>query len=84
MDSGFSADCYGKSARGNPVAGMFVWTNQKNGKKYLAVKKGESIEVLYRLMLSVTVRPDSRALPNQATFEGGFDKVLTQYFNSKK
>jgi hypothetical protein len=55
---------YGRPARGHPVAGKtFKWTSKKTGKSYIAVRENGALKVLYRLMLSVTVQKDERALP---------------------
>jgi hypothetical protein len=75
---------YGKRARGNPVAGMFPVTIKRTGKRYLAVKDGAGIKVLYRLMLSVTVRPDPAALPEPSAMATEFSTVIMRMFARRK
>ena len=78
------ARVYGKRARGKPVAGMFPVTIKRTGKKYLAVKDGDGIKVLYRLMLSVTVAPDKTALPSNDTLSAELSKVVVSKFKMSK
>lgn len=70
---------YGKRAGEKPVTGMFKWTNKKTGKSYLAVKEGTGIKVLYRLMDSVTVPADPRALPTDEKVFEASSRVISRW-----
>ncbi len=78
------ARVYGKSARGKPVSGMFPITIKRTGKKYLAIKDGNGIKVLYRLMLSVNVLRDGRALPEAAAVQAEMTKVISRFLSANR
>ena len=69
---------YGKSPRGKPVPGMFQVTIKRSGKTYLAIREGGQLRVMYRLMDSVTVQPDPRALPTPETVNTAIAKIITR------
>lgn len=69
---------YGKSPRGRPVPGMFQITIKRTGKTYLAIRDGGQLRVMYRLMDSVSVQPDARALPPPETVNTAIANIITR------
>jgi hypothetical protein len=50
----------------------------------LAIKDGNGIKVLYRLMLSVNVLRDGRALPEAAAVQAEMTKVISRFLSANR